>query len=106
MEATNTPNWRWLRYSFSLTIPMASACSFLLEGGWSFLALVYAFGFLPFLEVLLRPNGRNLTDLERAAVQADRRFDRWLWIMLVIQWGMFLWFIAMMSSEAPTGVTW
>lgn len=99
-------NWRWARYAFSLTIPLATAVSFQLEGAWSFFAIGYAFGFLPLMEVVLVPNGRNLSAQERATVQQDPRFDAWLWAMIPIQWGMLGWFLWAVSAVEWGSVTW
>lgn len=97
---------RWTRYAFSLTIPLAAALSFCMEGTWSFLAIFYAFGALPLLELLLRPNGRNLLPEERSAVETDQRFDRWLWWMIPVQWGMLGWFFWHIPDASLGSVTW
>ncbi len=99
-------NWRWARYAFSLTIPLAAAASFLLEGGWAFFAIAYAFGVLPLLELVLAPNGRNLGPDEREAVAHDGRFDAWLWAMIPVQWGMLAWFLTAVADAEVGSVTW
>lgn len=106
MNTSNELRWRWLRYAFSLTIPLSAAASFLLEGTWSFFAIGYAFVLLPLLELMLQPKGENLSADAADAVKADFRFDAWLWCMVAVQWGMLIWFWVMMAEAEPTGSTW
>ena len=106
MNPSSELRWRWLRYAFSLTIPVSAAASFLLEGLWSFAAIAYAFVLLPMLELVLKPNGRNLSPSESAAIQEDGRFDAWLGSMVFIQWGGLIWFWVMMDGAELDGATW
>ena len=99
MHRSNELRWRWLRYAASLSIPASAALAFSLEGAWSFVAIGYAFCVLPAMELVLRPNGRNLEEEEREVVREDGRFDAWLWSMVAVQWGMLMWFWVMLASE-------
>lgn len=84
---------RFLKYTAALTIPLAVALSFLAEGNFTWLAIVYGFVVLPVLELVLPPMTRNLTVLEREIVEKDRAYDILLWLMVPIQYGLLGWFL-------------
>ena len=92
----------WAKYILAFTIPAAVAASLLAEGGWAFGALVYAFGILPALELVLPPARTNLTELERGFVAEDPRYDRLLWWMVPVQWGLVVLFLMDPGADAVT----
>ena len=95
---------RWAKYLLAFTIPAAVAASLWAEGAWAFGALVYAFGVLPALELVLPPARANLTDLERQFVAADGRYDRLLWWMVPVQWALVVWFLVHPGEDSVTFV--
>ena len=102
--------FRWsvrpLRYLASWTIPLAGGVSLLSEGGMAWFALLYAFGFLPLLELLLPGAPRNLSERERKEASADPGYELMLWTALPLQWGMLVFFLWTMSTEPASGTTW
>lgn len=102
--------FRWsvrpLRYLASWTIPLAGGVSLISEGGMAWFALLYAFGFLPLLELVLPGAQRNLSDPEREEVAADPGYELVLWTALPLQWGMLVFFLWTMSAEPTSGTTW
>ena len=48
-----------IKYLTAYTIPMATALALYLKGPFSFAALIYAFGIIPLLEIILKEDSRN-----------------------------------------------
>lgn len=90
------------KYLLAFSIPAAVVASLCAEGAWTFGALVYAFGVLPALELVLPPARANLSELERAYVAADRWYDRLLHWMVPVQWAVVVVFLADPGGDALT----
>jgi alkane 1-monooxygenase len=93
---------RRAKYLLAFTIPLAGGLSLLAEGVWTFGALVYAFGLLPLLELVLPPARANLSDVERSYVARDPWFDRLLVLMVPIQVGLLAYFVTHPGEDGVT----
>lgn len=91
--ASRLSPWRFLKYTLSFTIPLATLFSLLAEGNWTWMAIAYSFGFLPFMELILPSTKKNLTDAEREVVSEDPMYDGLLWSMVLIQWCLLGYFL-------------
>jgi len=80
------------KYLAVLTIPATVAISFTQSGWLTFLPLIYAFGFLPALELFISPSVSNLSETAENLRKADKVYDWMLYIIVPIQWGMLVWF--------------
>ncbi|MEY5044391.1 MAG: hypothetical protein RJA19_1618 [Bacteroidota bacterium] len=102
--------YRWsirpLRYLAAWTIPLSAALSFRATGGAAWLAIGYAFGFLPLLELLLPGAPGNLGPQDRERVSHDPGYELVLWTAVPIQWGMLVFFLWKMAMDPATGITW
>jgi len=86
-------------YLLSFTIPLSILVSFLEKGYWSFFALLYAFAFLPALELLLPSIKENKTLLQEEEIKKDRFYDLILWLMVPIQFGLLFIFCHIFQSD-------
>lgn len=97
-------NWKMLKYLLAFTIPGVVLFSLQSEGWWTFFALGYAFVLLPGLELILPQGKKNLSAAEREVASKDPYYDLILWSMVIIQWGLLLYFILQMGQNTrPVG---
>jgi alkane 1-monooxygenase len=81
-------SFRALKYT---TVYTGAGCGVLslLGEGWLVLALpLYAFALIPFLELFLKPDPRNMEAAEVELARQDSVYDWLLYSILPIQWGM------------------
>lgn len=105
----NAP-YRWslrpLRYLAAWSIPLAAAFSFRASGSASWAAILYAFGALPLLELMLPGASENLSSEDRKRVSRDPGYELVLWTAVPIQWGMLGVFLWKMAADPAEGTTW
>lgn len=82
-----------LKYLMVLTLPVTVAVSFTQKGWLTFLPMMYAFGFIPLLEFLFKPNAENLSATELELRNADRLYDWMLYLIVPVQYSMLFWFL-------------
>ena len=74
-----------------------------LSNDWKvFSLLLYAFGFVPLLETLLRPQHSNLEKTQLEIVKADRIYDFLLYLILPIQYAILIWFLIIIDNPEAT----
>ncbi len=79
------------QYFFAFTLPVITLAALLWPETLAFAGVVYSFGIIPLLEVLLPPDPRNHDEAAEPSLLADRLYDAMLYAMVPIQWGlMFL----------------
>ncbi len=62
-------------YLTVLTLPLIGFFSIHMEGWLTFLPLMYAFGFIPLIELFIKPDHSNIPEHEERSYLADRTFD-------------------------------
>ena len=82
-----------LKYLMTLSLPVCLTIAFIYGNAWSWLPMAYAFGCIPLLELLFKPNGRNLEAAEEALVKNDPFYDWMVYLMVVVQLGFLGWFL-------------
>lgn len=78
--------FRTLKYLFVWTGIGMGLLSLLAPGAWSFALPIYAFGFIPVVELWLRPDPRNLSLAEMEVARADRWYDLQLYLIVPVQY--------------------
>ena len=73
-------NFRFLRYSLFLSIPATVILSLNGTGWVCWLPLIWAFVFIPILEIIGKPDHSNIDDSLRKNLSADLKFDVWLYV--------------------------
>jgi alkane 1-monooxygenase len=81
-----------LKYLFVWTGIAAGLISLKAPGLWSYTLPIYAFGIIPLLELLIRPNPINLSQTEEALLKQNRLYDLQLYIIVPLQY----WMVAVM----------
>lgn len=90
---------RTLKYLVSFSIPAVVGFSFFQEGWLSFFPLIYAFGIIPSLEIILGTDASNMTDLEKETAAKDKTFDWLLYLTVPLQYIFLVWFIVIIGNE-------
>ncbi len=94
------------KYFAAYNVPVFVFLSLYLPGAWSFLGLLYAFGLVPILEIVLPVSDRNLTAAEEEAASKDRFFDWILYANVPIQIGLMVYFLFIAGFSDLTLVEW
>jgi alkane 1-monooxygenase len=76
---------RTLKYVMAFSLPLMFALALWWRGGWTFLPLLYAFGFIPGLELWLRPDPHNLNQVEEDLRREDRWYDWLIYLTVPVQ---------------------
>ena len=95
-------DWKDLKYFAAMTIPLAAILSIYLKGWWSYFTVLYAFGIIPLLEVLLPQDSSNLEGEELESKKHSRFFDWMLYLNLPVVFsmlGFLLWDITSNAYE-------
>lgn len=87
-----------LRYLLALSLPLTVGLSFVYPGMFAWLPLIYIFGVLPLLELKLKPVHENLSEEAYKELSARQEYDWFLYLMVVVQWGMLLWYLLLLSK--------
>lgn len=69
----------------------------------TFLPVIYAFGFIPLIEVFLKPETSNLSAAEEEVAKADKTYDYILYLIVPVQYMLLIQFL---FSFQQTGLTW
>jgi alkane 1-monooxygenase len=83
----------FLRYSFVLILPLTAWVAFETGGFWSFLPILYGFGLIPLLELLIRPDPINLSETEEALARENPAYDWLIYLMVPVQLAMLTLFL-------------
>jgi alkane 1-monooxygenase len=73
-----------LKYLAALTIPISALISIYFKEYWSFFTLIYVFGIIPLLEMLLPQNMTNYSESELKNKKVNPLFDWMLYLNLPI----------------------
>ncbi len=80
-----------IKYLAAYTIPMATALALYLKGPFSFAALVYAFGIIPLLEIILKEDSRNDPKEVVEVKRFKKIYDGLLYLNLPIVYALVGW---------------
>lgn len=84
---------RDLKYLTAFSIPLAAIISLALRDYWAFLTPIFAFGFIPLLEIILPVKTENLNDKEFLSKSKNKFFNLLLYLNLPLVFGIVLWFL-------------
>lgn len=71
--------WKYLGF---LSVPFVGAISLLGDGWWTFSAVIFAFGIIPLLELLVKPDTSNLDSVTKSQYQLSKFFDWFVYLVL------------------------
>jgi alkane 1-monooxygenase len=88
-----------LKYMAAFSIPLAAFSSLVFKEYWSYFTIVYAFGIIPLLEILLPEDNRNYSKAEIRSKLVNRLFDWMLYLNLPIIYGILAYALIEVSSQ-------
>lgn len=94
-----------MRYITSYLIPATVAIAFLKEEWWTFLPLIFSFGFLPLLEFILGKNEKNLSENESEKAANSLIYDAVIYSTFFIHLFMAVWFLFILKNQEMTTTT-
>jgi alkane 1-monooxygenase len=81
-------------------IPALFIVGVYLGGWWTYSSVIFAFGIIPALEVLFRPNPRNLDKLEKEMLREDKKYDYLLYLVVPITYSCIAIFLFSLNNYA------
>lgn len=87
-----------LKYLAAYTLPLATILALTWQGNWSYATLIYAFGVLPILELILPEPAANLSVDEREEKLSSRLFDWMLYLNLPLIYGIVWYFCTLVYA--------
>ncbi|MFN4300206.1 MAG: alkane 1-monooxygenase [Thermaurantimonas sp.] len=96
---------RKYRYLLSFTITLFTVLAFQTEGWLSFATVIYAFGVLPLLELILQADPSNFSDSEEAILIKDNLFDFFILAAAASQFALFGYFLHNIATVDPSQLT-
>jgi len=78
-------NIRAFKYLSPITIYILAYVAFTSDGIYTWLTMVYAWVFIPVVELLISPNKKNLTAAEEEVAKKEKLYDYMLYIFVVLQ---------------------
>ena len=94
--------WREIKYSLGLIIPLIVFLSLNYNGFWSYFALVFAFGFIPLVELVLKGSEENLTKEQEKSAKKQFYYDLMLYVHVPLQYALLLFFLWKVSTGLAT----
>lgn len=91
------------KYLAGYSIPLTAFLSIYLHGAYSFLTPVFAFGFLPFIELIIPVNKKNLTAVEEELAKNDTIYDWILYLHVPVQYGILSYFLYTITNVQLAG---
>lgn len=76
---------KYLKYTNPVIIFFLALVSFTNVGLWCWLPVIYAFVFVPLLELLIEPNAKNMSLAEEEVSKDDRVYDYLLYLVVIMQ---------------------
>ena len=90
---------RVLKYLLVYIIPAVVVFSIWSRNMWSYTAVVFIFGILPFFELFTRGSTRNLAKVEEEIAKQDILYDVLLWLLVPVQYAIMAYFLYCISGE-------
>jgi len=88
-----------MKYLLAYTIPVICILGIYLEGFWTFAGVVFAFGILPVLELILPTDEKNYSQSETDSKLKNRLFDVLLYFNVFIVYGILFFVLQKVTSE-------
>jgi alkane 1-monooxygenase len=91
---------RALKYLLVYIIPAVVIFSIGSRNMWSYTAVIFIFGILPFFEIFTRGSTRNLAKVEEEVAKQDVLYDILLWLLVPVQYATMVYFLFCISEES------
>ena len=90
---------RAFKYASPLVVFVMAYFAFTYKSWWVALPLIYAWIFIPVVELLIKPRAENLSKTEEEMVKNDSLYDYWLYIIVLLQYVALFYFLQSMKDE-------
>ncbi|HLP37815.1 alkane 1-monooxygenase [Lacibacter sp.] len=87
------------KYLSPFILFLAAWLAFTNKGSVTFLPVIYAFVFIPLIELLIRPDVSNLSAAEEEMAKADKTYDYILYLILPLQYVLLLTFLFSLQQD-------
>jgi alkane 1-monooxygenase len=87
------------KYILPLVVFVGAYWSFSHRGWNTFVPIIYAFIFIPLLELMLKPDSRNLSATEEHLAKNDPFYDWFLYIIVPLQWLSVFFFLYTLKKD-------
>jgi alkane 1-monooxygenase len=87
------------KYLSPFILFLAAWLAFTNKGSVTFLPAIYAFVFIPLIELLIRPDVSNLSAAEEEMAKADKTYDYILYLILPLQYVLLLTFLFSLQQD-------
>jgi alkane 1-monooxygenase len=97
-------NIKALKFGAPLSIYILAYFSFTNHGWIISTPLLYAFAFIPLVELIVLPSTENLSDAQEQVAKADRLYDFWLYLIVPFQYAALYFFLTTINDASLTGL--
>lgn len=87
------------KYLSPFILFLAAWLAFTNKGSVTFLPVIYAFVFIPLIELLIRPDVSNLSAAEEEMAKADKTYDYILYLILPLQYVLLISFLFSLQQD-------
>ena len=91
-------NIRYFKYFSAYLIHSIAAFSIYMGSYYTYTAIFFVFGFIPFIELFTSADKTNLDAAEEAVAEHDKFYDYLLYLLVPVQFGLLLFFLMRLNS--------
>jgi len=91
-----------LKYGMVFILPALFVVGIVYGSWWSFGPVIFAFGFIPLLELLFKPNSENIDSAEKEMRLADKAYDLLLYLVVPVVYFTILVYLFTITSRSLT----
>jgi len=88
-----------LKYLSAFLLAATVFVSFTNVGIWTYLPLIFSFGFIPLVELLFKPNAQNLSEEEKKKAATSPYFNLVLYAVVVLQVAFLIYFLNVIQED-------
>lgn len=93
-------NKHLLKYFFVYVTPILVFVSIYLGGIYSYIAIIYVFGLIPFLELFFSGTTQNMNEIEESLAIYDRWYDLLLYSLVPVQVALLIYFLYSVDDDS------
>jgi alkane 1-monooxygenase len=94
---------RAFKYASPLIFFVMAYVAFTYKGFWVALPLIYAWLFIPLVELFIKPDPTNISPAEEEQLKKEPLYDWWLYSIVVLQYVALFYFLHSMQDGTLTG---
>ena len=91
-----------LKYLSAFLLAATVYVSFTNVGIWTYLPLLFSFGFIPLVELLFKPDAQNLSEEKKKKAATDSYFNLVLYAVVILQVAFVIYFLMVIQENLST----